>query len=114
LPPDAPALGNPITELEKTGVVARTKVLMVADPTFAYDGTRCHVHFEPVAGAKGYDLWVSPYADGRGAIQLGKGWTKSGQLLEGLRPDIEFHVFVIYVDKDGKLSKPSAPLAFKL
>ena len=33
----------------------------VTDPTIAYDGTRCHVHFEPVAGAKGYDVWVSPY-----------------------------------------------------
>jgi hypothetical protein len=113
-PRDAPALGNPIAELEKTGVGAGTKVLMVTDPTFAYDGTRCHVQFETVVGAKGYDLWVSPYRDGRGAIQLGKAWTKSGQLLEGLRPDIEFYVFVIYTDKDGKLSKPSAPLAFKL
>ena len=45
-----------------------------------------------------------------GAIQ----GTQSGQLLEGLRPDIEFYLFVIYTDKDGKLSKPSAPLAFKL
>ena len=114
IPAAAPALGNPIVELEKTGVGARTKGLSVADPTYMYDGTRCHVNFEPVAGAKGYDLWVSPYPDGRGAIQLGKDWTKSGQLLEGLRPDIEFHVFVTYTNKDGKVSKPSAPLAFKL
>lgn len=114
LPKDAPALGNPIADLLKTGVGAPTKVLRVADPTTAYDGTRCHVHFNPVAGAKGYEIWVSPYADGRGAIQLAKAWTQSGQLLEGLRPDIEFYLFLLYTDKDGKLSKPSAPLAFKL
>lgn len=114
VPRDAPALGNPIADLEKTGVGARTKVLSITDPTYMYDGTRCHVNFEPVADAKGYDLWVSPYPDGRGAIQLGKAWTKSGQLLEGLRPDIEFYVFLTYTDKDGKQSKPSAPLAFKL
>jgi hypothetical protein len=114
IPRDAPALGNPIAELEKTGVGPRLKVLNVTDPTFAYDGTRCHVNFETITGAKGYDIWVSPYADGRGAIQLAKGWTKSGQLLEGLRPDIEFHLFVVSTDGAGKLSKPSAPLAFKL
>jgi hypothetical protein len=114
VPGDAPALANPIAELQKTGVGAGTKVLSVTDPTYQYDGTRCHVQFEPVAGAKGYDVWVSPYPDGRGAIQLGKGWAKSGQLLEGLRPDVAFYVFVTYTDKDGKLSKPSAPLGFKL
>ncbi len=114
IPPGAPALGNPIADLEKTGIGPPTKVLKVTDPTTAYDGTRCHVHFEPVAGAKSYELWVSPYADGRGAIQLAKAWTQSGQLLEGLRPDIEFYLFVIWTDKNGKLSKPSAPLAFKL
>jgi hypothetical protein len=114
IPREAPALGNPIAELEKTGVGPRTKATSVTDPTYAYDGTRCHVKFDPVAGAKSYDVWVSPYADGRGAIQLGKAWTKPGQLLEGLRPDIEFYAFVIYTDKDGKLSKPSAPLTFKL
>lgn len=114
IPRDAPALGNPIAELEKTGVGAPTKVLKVADPNSAFDGTRCHVHFQPMAGAKSYDVWVSPYADGRGAIQLGKAWTKSGQLLEGLRPDIEFYLFVLYSDQNGRLSRPSAPLAFKL
>jgi len=114
VPSDAPALGNPIADLQATGVGPPTKVLHVADPTHMYDGTRCHVHFEPVAGATGYDVWVSPYADGRGAIQLGKAWKESGQLLQGLRPDIDFHLFVVYTDQDGKLSKPSAPLPFKL
>jgi hypothetical protein len=114
LPHDAPSLGNPIVELAKTGVGTPTKALRVADPTIAYDGTRCHVHFDPVAGAKNYHVWVSPYPDGRGAILLGKAWTQSGQLLEGLRPDIDFYLFVTYTDKDGKVSKPSPPLAFKL
>lgn len=114
LPENAPALTNPIAELASTGVGAPTKVLKITDPNYMYDGTRGHVHFEPVAGATGYDVWVSPYADGRGAIQLGKGWKESGQLLEGMRPDVEFHLFVFYTDKDGKLSKPSAPFAFKL
>jgi hypothetical protein len=114
IPKNLPELGNPIAELAKTGVGAPTKVLNVTDPAHQYDGTRCHVHFDTVAGAKGYNVWVSPYPDGRGALQLGAGWTESGKLIEGLRPEIEFYVFVVYTDKDGKLSKPSEPLKIAL
>src|SRR5207247_1804470 len=52
IPQGAPALGNPIADLAQTGAGAPTKALNVTDPTTAYDGTRCHVHFEPVAGAQ--------------------------------------------------------------
>jgi hypothetical protein len=95
-------------------VGAPTKALKVTDPEHQYDGTRCHVHFEPVTGAKGYHVWVSPYSDGRGALQLGANWIESGKMIEGLRPGIEFYLFVLYTDKDGKLSKPSPPLEFTL
>ena len=77
LPTSAPALVNPVADLAKTGVGPATKVLKVSDPAHEYDGTRCHVHFEPVADAKGYDMWVSTYPDGRGAMQLGAGWKES-------------------------------------
>ncbi len=113
-PENAPELGNPIADFAKTGVGVATKVLRVTDPERQYDGTRCHVHFDLVPGAKNYNVWVSPYVDGRGAMQLGSGWTESGKLIEGLRPDIKFHLFVVYTDKDDKVSKPSAPLAFIL
>ena len=114
IPKGAPEMTNPIAEFARTGIGAPTKILKVTDPLSQYDGTRCNVSFDLVAGAKGYDVWVSPYADGRGAMQLGTAWTESGKLIEGLRPDVDFHVFVIYTDKDGKLSKPSEPLQFKL
>jgi hypothetical protein len=89
-------------------------VLKVSDPAHQYDGTRCHVHFEAVAGAISYDVWVSPYPDGRGAMKLGAGWKESGGLIAGLRPDTDFYAFVVYADKDGKQSKPSPPLKFAL
>ena len=113
-PKGAPELTNPIAEFEKTGVGTPTKVQKVTDPLHQYDGTRCHVHFDLVPGAAKYDVWVSPYPDGRGALQLDTGWTESGRMIQGLRPDVEFYVFVLYTDKDGKLSKPSAPFAFTL
>lgn len=114
VPKGMPELGNPIADLAKTGTGKPTRVLKVMDPIHQYDGTRCHVHFVTVEGAKSYDVWVSPYADGRGALQLASGWTESGKLVEGLHPDTEFYLFVFYTDKDGKLSKPSQPLRFTL
>ncbi len=114
VPTGAPELNNPIAEMTKTGVGAPAKVLKVTDPQNQSDGTRCHVHFDLVPVAKAYQVWVSPYADGRGALQLGTDWTESGKLIAGLRPDVEFYVFVVYTDKDGKLSKPSSPLKFVL
>jgi hypothetical protein len=113
-PTQLPELGNPIADLEKAGTNPATKVTKVADPTYQYDGTRGHVHFDVVAGATAYDVWVSPYQDGRGAVKLGSAWTESGKLLEGLVPDTKFYVFVTYTGADGKPSKPSAPLEFVL
>ena len=113
-PKASPDLSNPIADLAKAGVGDPTKVQRVTDPSLQYDGTRCHVHFDLVPGAKSYDVWVSPYADGRGAMQLGKGWTESGKLIAGLRPDMAFYVFVVFTDKDDKPSKPSAPLKIVL
>jgi hypothetical protein len=72
------------------------------------------VFFDKVTGATSYDVWVSPYADGSGALELAKGWKEPGQLLTGLRPEVDFYVFVVYTDKDGKLSKPSKPLRIRL
>ncbi len=43
-----------------------------------------------------------------------QGVDKIRPALEGLRPDIEFYLFVTYTDQAGKLSRPSPPLAFKL
>src|SRR6185436_1736776 len=56
-PAGMPELANPIADLAKTGVGAATKALKVTDPEHQYDGTRCHVHFEPVPGAKSYNVW---------------------------------------------------------
>jgi hypothetical protein len=89
-------------------------VFKLSDPPNQSAGTRCDVHFDLVPGAKSDDVWGSPYPDGRGAMKLGTGWTESGKLIQGLRPGIEFYAFVVYTDKDGKLSKPSAPLPFTL
>ncbi len=113
-PASAPDLTNPIAELAATGTGTPTTIKGVRDPEHFYDGTRCHVDFDPVAGAKTYDVWVSPYEDGRGALKLGAAWTEPGKLIQGLRPEITFFAFVTYTDAQGKVSKPSTPLRFVL
>jgi hypothetical protein len=108
-PPD---LANPIRDLAAAGKTAGPDVTKVSPPEREYDGRRCHVHFAPVSGAKTYDVWVSPYADGRGALLLGKDWTAPGQLLTGLSPNIDLYLFVVARDPAGKASKPGK--AFKV
>jgi hypothetical protein len=92
--------------------MAGPEVTKVSPPEREYDGRRCHVHFTAAAGAKTYDVWVSTYADGRGAILLGKDWTAPGQLLTGLSANIDLYLFVVAKDAAGKSSQPGK--AFKV
>ena len=114
VPEGMPALSNPISELAEAGVAPPTTVEKVTAPTYQDDGTRCHVHCRAVEGAQSYDVWVSPYPDGRGALKLGSAWKESGGLIRGLRPDTDFYVFVAYTDDGGKPSEPSEPLKIHL
>ena len=114
VPAGIPDLGNPIRDMLATGIGTPVQVERITLPEQDADGTRCFVHFKPVEGAKSYDVWVSPYADGSGALQLGKAWIEPGKQVTGLRADTDFFLFVVYTDKDGKLSKPSAGFKIRL
>lgn len=114
VPENVPDLPNPMAEFATSGVGRAPKVTAVTPPLHQYDGTRCHVHFDPVQGATAYDVWVSPYPDGRGALRLGSDWTQPGEMIRGLRPDTTFYAFVVCKDADGRCSKPSTPLKFQL
>ncbi|MGB9643362.1 MAG: hypothetical protein ACPL3Q_09255, partial [Candidatus Ratteibacteria bacterium] len=52
--------------------------------------------------------------DGTGAIKIASGIAKSGALIQGLKPDTDFYLFVTYTDSEGKMSKPSQPLKVNL
>ena len=109
----AAPLTNPIAELAEAGVGAATEIRGIRPPNWGYDGTRAHVEFEPVPGATQYQVWFSPYADGRGAKIVGRP-KKSGDLVQGLRPNMKLYLYVTYTDADGQSSKPSAPFAIEL
>ncbi len=114
IPKDIPELDNPIKAMEASGEAPATIIRNVLPPAQQYDGTRCHIQFDEIPNAKTYNVWVSPYPDGRGAILLGKAWKNSGGLIQGLRPEMDFYAFVVYIDQDGRQSKPSAGFKFLL
>jgi hypothetical protein len=72
------------------------------------------VFFEKAPSAKTYSVWVSPYSDGTGALQLGRDWKEPGGLVTGLRPSVDFYAFVSFTDNDGHTSKPSKSFKFRL
>ena len=97
-----------------TAPAPAVKIERITLPNQEADGTQCYVHFPKVDGAKQYDVWARPYADGRGALHLGKAWKEPGRLVRGLRPNQNFYLFVTYTDADGKVSKPSPPFKINL
>ncbi|MFW6059521.1 MAG: hypothetical protein ACODAQ_05035, partial [Phycisphaeraceae bacterium] len=109
VPDDVPDLENPIARLAAEGVHEAVEVTNIELPTQHADGTRCSVFFTESSNAAVYEVWVSPYEDGRGALMLGKDWTEPGQEIRGLRPDTPFYIFVVYRDAEKQPSKPSAP-----
>lgn len=114
IPTNVKGLDNPIAAFHAKGTATPIKIDRITLPNQEADGTQCFVHFPSVPQAKHYDIWVSAYEDGRGALQLGKAWKEPGRLIRGLRPDQDFYVFVVYAEADGKTSRPSAPFKIRL
>ena len=109
VPDGQPSIGNPIVKLAENGIGAAPVINGITLPEQQADGTRCYVNFPKVEGAKHYDVWVSPYRNGTGALMLGKAWKEPGGLLRGLRPDIEFYLFATVINEQDKTSRPSKP-----
>jgi hypothetical protein len=112
LPQGVADLGNPIVDLTSAGQYEPAAITHITLPQQEADGRQCFVHFEKPAQAVTFDIWASPYPDGRGALQLSKGLKDSGGLVHGFRANTDFYLFLVFIDKDGKASKPSP--AFKI
>lgn len=110
----AGALPNPMSEMTKTGVLPPGRIIEVKDPDTWFDGTRGVFAFEMPPEAVSADIWLSLHPDGRGALRLGKNLKASPAQVSGFLADTEFYAFLVYSDKDGKISKPSAPFRLKM
>ena len=106
-PGDPKNLPNPIADLARDGVGEGPRILRLSAPEHQYDGTRMHVHFEPLPGTNTYHLWVGAHADGRGAVNLRPQGVKPGDLVTGLRPGIKLYYWLTSTDAKGVVSKPS-------
>jgi hypothetical protein len=100
-------LANPITKLQAEGELAPVKLDGVRMPDWGYDGTRCHVQFSEAPDAAEYQVWVSAYPDGRGAVQMGK-MKSPGGLIGSLRPATKLYLWVTYSTAPVKSAKPTA------
>ncbi len=107
-------LSNPIDEMREKGTLPALKIQAIKPPAERDDGTMCYVHFEEVPDALEYEVFVSPYEDGRGALSMTKGIKRSGVLIRGLKPEKDFYAFIVYKNKEGKISKPSQGFKFRL
>ncbi len=112
------ALANPIAKMQAAGELPAVKLEGVKMPDWGYDGTRCHVNFSEAPDAVEYQVWVSAYPDGRGAVQMGR-MKKPGGLIGNLRPEIKLYLWVTYsIDpakkKSVAASKPSNSLQIQL
>ena len=114
VPADTTVVENPIEKMALRGMGAATRVTGIDLPMHGPDGTKCHVNFRLVEGATSYDIWAGPHAEGRGAKLLAGGLTASGPLVHGFLPEVDFYLFVVYKDREGKASKPSAPFKIRL
>ena len=100
-------LPNPIAKMATSGVGAATRITKLVPPNNHADGTRAHVHFEPIEGAARYYIWCGPYPDGRGAVNVTPPGTANGALIYGLRPEVKLYYWVIWEDARGQKSPPS-------
>ena len=107
IPAGVPELDNPIKRFETSGAGSALEITNIVVPLHESDGTQCYVEFTTVPAASVYEIWASPYPDGRGAVKVASQVKASGVLVRGFLPDTDFYLFVIYVDGAKKASKPS-------
>jgi hypothetical protein len=98
---------NPIARLQAEGVGEAPALREFTEPGTFNDGRRMVIHFNEEQG-KTYKLYVSRYADGRGADLLNAN-VKDEQIVTGFRPETEMFLFLTSVGADKKESKPSVP-----
>ena len=113
MPPSAVKSFNPIARMQENPLPP-SAIEKVTEPVYQYDGTRGNFFFKEMPGAVAYEIWLSRNPDGANALCLGQNIKKNGALVKGFIANTDFYAFVIYRDKNGNWSKPSAPFKLNL
>jgi hypothetical protein len=101
---------NPIARLSAEGMGNAPAIKRFEEPQHFNDGRNMLIRFDQDP-ALTYNLYLSRYADGRGADLLAKG-LKDNQSITGLRPETKMYLFMTTVNAEKRESKPSR--AFEL
>jgi len=123
--PNGPVpLANPIAEMTSSSKLAPVQFLKICEPDISkeriydYNGTTAHLDFTTTPDAVEYQVWLSAYPDGRGAVMQGA-VPNYANLVFGLARGKKLYLWLTYTTKDGATSKPSncldytAPLTWK-
>jgi hypothetical protein len=101
---------NPIARLAAEGTDPAPAIKGFEEPQHFNDGRQMHIRFAQDPALK-YNLYLTRYADGRGADLIRAG-VADNLLVGGLRPEMKMYLFLTSVGADKKESKPSK--AFEL
>jgi hypothetical protein len=101
---------NPIARLAAAGEGNAPRIREFVEPSHWNDGRNMLIRFDADPSLT-YNLYLSRFADGRGADLVVNG-VKDNQSVTGLRPETKMYLFLTAVDAGKKESKPSA--AFEL
>jgi len=101
---------NPIAKLAAEGTDPAPKINGFEEPQHFNDGRQMIIRFDQDKALK-YNLYLSRFADGRGADLIVSG-VNDNQSVGGLRPETTMYLFLTAMDTQKKESKPSK--AFQL
>ena len=89
------AASRPRPAIPTAGTLPAGRITKVADPDTWFDGTRGIFSFEMPTNAVSADIWLSQFADGRGALRQGRGFKQSPARVERFLANTEFHAFLV-------------------
>ena len=107
-------LPNPIKEMAAANPLPPGKITAVKDPETWFNGTNGEFFFELPPEAVSWDVYLSLNPDGKGALLQASALKKNPGHVADFVANTDFYAFVVWRDKAGRLSKPSAPFKFKL
>ena len=107
-------LSDPYAEAKAKGELPPTEIVKVEHPQIQdIDGRKGLFFFREPEGAHHYELFLSLRPDMRGATMV-KRLTRSGERVDGLRPNVPTYAFVVWYDKQNRPSRPSPVFKYEL
>ena len=111
---DVRELSDPYAEAQAKGELAATEIEKVEHPQIQdVDGRKGLFFFREPEGAHHYELYLSLRPDMRGATMV-KRLKKSGERVDGLRPNATTYAFLVWYDGKGRPSRPSPIFSYEL